>query len=139
VAANPSAPLNTDTFPPSRLLSTPAPSTTPGAPSGVAGTTPPGTSTPPAASTGPDPNLPATASGGRTQADRTRTGKNSINERYTDGVKLWDSRTHMSKAEWSRTCRRIENRLQNLQVDNLNVDVSGPKPRRSGKTPGGSG
>jgi len=45
----------------------------------------------------------------------------------------------MSKAEWSRTCRRIENRLQNLQVENLDVDVSGPKPRRTGKSPGGSG
>jgi hypothetical protein len=45
----------------------------------------------------------------------------------------------MSKAEWSRTCRRIENRLQNLQVENLDVDVSGPKPRRTGKSPGGKG
>jgi len=133
---NPSA-LNTDTFPPSRLLATP--STPPGAPSGVAGTPPPGTSTPPPAPTGADPNLPATASGGRLQGGSTRTGKNPSNERYDDCVKLWDSRTHMSKAEWSRTCRRIENRLQNLQVENLDVDVSGPKPRRTGKSPGGSG
>jgi hypothetical protein len=136
---NPSAPLNTDTFPTSRLLSAPAPSTTPGAPSGVAGTPSPGTSTPPPAPGGADPNLPATASGGRPQGERTRTGKNPINERYDDCVKLWDSRTHMSKAEWSRTCRRIENRLQNLQVENLDVDVSGPKPRRTGKSPGGRG
>ena len=132
---NPSAPLNTDTFPPSRLLSTPAPGTS----SGVAGTPPPGTSTPPPAPAGADPNLPATASGGRPQGEGTRTGKNPINERYDDCVKLWDSRTHMSKAEWSRTCSRIENRLQNLQVENLDVDVSGPKPRRTGKSPGGSG
>jgi hypothetical protein len=37
----------------------------------------------------------------------------------------------MSKAEWSRTCRRIENRLQNLKVENMDVDVSGPKPREA--------
>jgi hypothetical protein len=69
----------------------------------------------------------------------TRTGKNPINERYADCVRLWDRETHMSKADWSRTCRRIENRLQNLQVENLNVDVSGPKPRKTGKSPGDSG
>jgi hypothetical protein len=45
----------------------------------------------------------------------------------------------MSKAEWSRTCRRIENRLQNLRVENSDVDVSGSKPRRTGKSPGGKG
>jgi hypothetical protein len=36
-------------------------------------------------------------------------------------------------------CRRIENRLQNLRVENLDVDVSGSKPRRTGKSPGGKG
>jgi len=122
------APLNTQA--PSRTVPTPAPSagapTQPGSPAAGA----------PAA---PDPNLPATASGGRPQpggAQSTRTGKNPINERYADCVKLWDNKTHMSKAEWSRTCRRIENRLQNLNVENMDVDVSGPKPRRAGKSPG---
>jgi hypothetical protein len=28
----------------------------------------------------------------------------------------------------SRTCRRIENRLQNLRVENMDLDVSGPSP-----------
>ena len=47
-----------------------------------------------------------------------------------------DNQTHISKAEWSRTCRRIENRLQTLRVENMDVDVSGPKSRRTGKSPG---
>jgi hypothetical protein len=66
----------------------------------------------------------------------TRTGKNPINERYEDCVKLWDSETHMSKSDWSRTCRRVENRLQNLKVEDLNTDLSGPKPRKNGGGPG---
>src|SRR5262245_3918353 len=133
-------PLNTQVLPPSRSLPTPAPSANssgqplPGSP----------TDTPAAgAPTAPDPNLPATASGGRpppgganASAQSTRTGKNPISERYTDCVKLWDNQTHMSKTEWARTCRRIENRLQNLKVENMDVDVSGPKPRRAGKSPG---
>jgi hypothetical protein len=83
----------------------------------------------------PDPNLPATASSGATGSAQ-RTGKNPITEHYTDCVKLWDNQTHMSKSEWSRTCRRIENRLQNLRVENMDANISGPKPRRTGKSPG---
>jgi hypothetical protein len=142
-AGSPAAPLNTDVFPPSRLLPTPAPSAA--APGQAGGAAPPGTAAP-GVPTGPDPNLPATASGGRPQpgganasAPSTRTGKNPSNERYADCVKLWDSQTHMSKSDWSRTCRRIENRLQHLQVENLNSDLSGPKPRKDGRSSGGSG
>jgi hypothetical protein len=125
------APLNTQVLPPSRSLPAPAPSTS--SPPAQLGTGVPGS---PAAGApaAPDPNLPATASGGR--AHSTRTGKNPINERYADCMKLWDNQTHMSKADWSKTCRRIENRLQNLKVENMDVDISGPKPRRAGKSPG---
>src|SRR4029077_4696028 len=96
------------------------------------GTTPPAGTASPGAPAAPDPNQPATASGGATGSAQ-RTGKNPITERYADCVKLWDNQTHMSKGEWSRTCRRIENRLQNLRVENMDVDVSGPKSRRTGK------
>ena len=140
--AAPTAPPNTSVSPPSRVLPTPAPST---AATGQSGGTPsPGTATP-GAPTGPDPNLPATASGGRPQPggansseQSTRTGKNPINEGYADCLKLWDVETHMSKSDWSRACQQIENRSQNLQVEDLNTDLSGPKPRKNGRS-GGSG
>jgi hypothetical protein len=32
-----------------------------------------------------------------------------------DCVRMWDRGTHMSKQEWSRTCARVQDRLQNLQ------------------------
>jgi hypothetical protein len=143
-SAAPSLGPGATTSPPSstapRSLPTPVPSTTAPAQPGTA--TVPGN---PAAGApaAPDPNLPATASGARPQpgganssAQSPRTGKNPINERYADCVKLWDNQTHMSKADWSKTCRRIENRLQNLKVENMDVDTSGPKPRRVGKSPG---
>jgi hypothetical protein len=100
-------------------------------PSGAAATTPPTGTASPGAPAAPDPNLPATASGGA-PGSAQRTGKNPITEHYADCVKLWDSHTHMSKAEWLR----IENRLQNLRVENMDLGVSGPKPRRTGKSPG---
>jgi hypothetical protein len=136
----PTAPPNTSVSPPSRVLPTPAPSTTAAGQSEDA--PPPGTARP-GAPTGPDPNLPATASGGRPQpgganssVESTRTGKNPINEGYDECVKLWTSETHMSKSDWSRTCRRVENRLQNLKVEDLNTDLSGPKPRKDRRGPG---
>jgi len=42
----------------------------------------------------------------------------------------------MSKVVFFRATPRTENRLQNLKVENKDVDVSGPKPRRAGKSPG---
>jgi hypothetical protein len=29
---------------------------------------------------------------------------------------MWDRGTHMTKRDWSRTCRRVQNRLQSLDV-----------------------
>jgi hypothetical protein len=28
---------------------------------------------------------------------------------------IWDRGTHMTKTEWSRTCRRVQNRLRQLE------------------------
>jgi hypothetical protein len=40
-----------------------------------------------------------------------------------DCIKMWDSGTHMTKQQWSRTCKRVQTRL-----DNLKVDAIIPKP-----------
>ena len=29
---------------------------------------------------------------------------------------MWDRGTHMTKRDWARTCRRVQNRLQSLDV-----------------------
>ena len=88
-----------------------------------------GSATPPAPAA--DRSGPTT-SGGRGSAVTAGT---ESGERYTDCVRLWDSGTHMSKQAWARTCRRIENRLQNLQVENLDVDSMGAKARKKRKSP----
>ena len=33
-----------------------------------------------------------------------------------DCVRMWDRGTHMSKRDWSQTCRRVQNRLQQLEL-----------------------
>ena len=41
-----------------------------------------------------------------------------------DCIQMWDSGTHMTKQEWSRTCRRVQTRL-----DSLDVDANSPKTK----------
>lgn len=48
------------------------------------------------------------------QSRENRTGKNPLNETYTSCVRMWDAQTHMTRAEWQRACKRVENRLQSL-------------------------
>ena len=49
------------------------------------------------------------------QPGGNRTGKNALSESYTTCLNIWDPGTHMSKGEWARACKRVENRLDMLQ------------------------
>ena len=50
-------------------------------------------------------------------------------EAIAECILLWDRATHMTKQEWSRTCRRVQSRLDGLKVENLEF----PKAGRSRK------
>jgi hypothetical protein len=56
---------------------------------------------------------------GSGQPFSTRTGKNALNETVTDCMKIWEPATHMSKADWQRTCRRVQGRLDQVTKDVL--------------------
>ena len=66
--------------------------------------------------TGPIRPIPPNSqtSSGSNQSPSTRTGKNSLNETVGDCMRLWDPATHMSKADWQRTCRRVQGRLDQV-------------------------
>ena len=34
----------------------------------------------------------------------------------SDCERMWDRGTHMTKRDWSQTCRRVQNRLQQLEI-----------------------
>jgi hypothetical protein len=42
--------------------------------------------------------------------------KSTQDAAVADCERMWDRGTHMTKQEWSRTCRRVQNRLQQIQV-----------------------
>ena len=70
------------------------------------------TEAPPSASKRPTPG------GAGSSEQSRRTGKNPLNETYDSCLRMWDRATHMSRQEWARACRRVANRLNNLQVNN---------------------
>ena len=53
--------------------------------------------------------------------NRPQSREEAHDSAVADCMRMWDFGTHMTKQAWLRTCKRIETRL-----DNLNVDVVKP-------------
>ena len=67
------------------------------------------------------------------QSRQNKTGKNALSESYTSCLNIWDGGTHMSRGEWARACKRVENRLQTLQEQALEANAKQRRPRLSEK------
>jgi hypothetical protein len=57
-------------------------------------------------------------------------GKTSVEEAKAECMRMWDAGTHMTKREWSSTCDRIQTRLDNLKIENLDVMGTGTGMRK---------
>jgi hypothetical protein len=55
----------------------------------------------------------------RLTPNRAQSSQNVHDNAVADCMQMWDSGTHMTKPEWLRTCRRVETRLDNLNVESL--------------------
>jgi hypothetical protein len=44
------------------------------------------------------------------------TGQNAHEAAIMDCERMWDRGTHMTKQSWAQTCRRVQNRLQQLEL-----------------------
>jgi hypothetical protein len=60
----------------------------------------------------------------RQSLSRPQPRQNGHDSAFADCMQMWDSGTHMTKQEWSRSCKRVQARL-----DSLNVDAIMPKPK----------
>jgi hypothetical protein len=58
-----------------------------------------------------------------------RTGKSAVAEAKAECMRMWDAGTHMSRQEWSRTCDRIQTRLDNLKIENLDLMGTGMRKK----------
>jgi hypothetical protein len=60
----------------------------------------------------------------RQSPGRSQSRQNEHDSAIIDCMQMWDSGTHMTKQQWSRTCKRVQTRLENLKVDGII-----PKPK----------
>jgi hypothetical protein len=67
-----------------------------------------------------------------------RTGKSAVEDSKAECIRMWDAGTHMSKQEWSSTCARVQTRIENLKVENLDVMGVGVRKKSSGAGKQGS-
>lgn len=84
----------------------------------------------------------AFAQGPVAPSDRPKAGasKQGTDDAIPECMRLWDAKTHMSRQEWARTCKRIQSRLENLKIEQLDTTGTGIK-KKMGKqgSIGGSG
>ena len=60
---------------------------------------------------------PAGISPQRQSPSRPQSRQNTYDRAVADCMQMWDAGTHMTKQEWSRSCRRVQTRLDNLNLD----------------------
>ena len=53
---------------------------------------------------------------GKGRAAPKSTRDTATTEALTSCIAMWEKSTHMSRQEWDRACRRVANRIQNLNV-----------------------
>ena len=96
------------------------------------GSVPPQDNQMPPSSSGNARNEPGGANSSP-ESRQNRTGKNALSESYTSCLNIWDAGTHMSKREWAVACKRVENRLEQLQADAQRADQRQRRSRLSEK------
>ena len=74
----------------------------------------------------PSAPVPKSADG---KATPSRVSKQATDDGVQDCMRLWDAKTHMSRVEWVRTCKRVQNRLENLKVDSLDMTGMGARTK----------
>jgi hypothetical protein len=79
------------------------------------------------------PNLRKIAPARRPGQTAGAPGKYEAVTATPSAVGRWEPGSHTSKRDWSRTCRRIENRLEGLHVETLDVDRTTPSARKKGR------
>src|SRR5436190_13785928 len=101
---------NVDANPPTQRL----PGTTANAPNG---SLQPGAASPNAAVPTPSGSGRPDPGGANSSPGTAGAGKDAAKSAMADCMGLWDKGTHMTKAEWATTCRRVQGRLDNLKID----------------------
>ena len=60
----------------------------------------------------------------RGSADAPQSRQKVHDRDVADCMQMWDSGTHMTKQQWASTCKRVQTRL-----DDLNIEATMPKTK----------
>jgi hypothetical protein len=83
------------------------------------------------------PPVAATPAKPKSAAEVAREAKAAAEHTIAECMQLWDKGTHMSKQAWASTCKRIQTRLENLKVENLDVMGTGVRKKSGAGGPQG--
>jgi hypothetical protein len=72
----------------------------------------------------PAPTAPAPPTAAAPVAKQPMRGPD---QEYKECLNLWDAATHMTRAEWAATCRRIQNRLNDITTQAAQLNARAPR------------
>ena len=52
-------------------------------------------------------------------------------ENIAECMRMWDAATHMTKQQWAQTCERIQIRLENLRIENMDFMGTSLRKKKS--------
>jgi hypothetical protein len=72
------------------------------------------------------PIPPAKAAGPGDDKQKARAKEN-----IAECMRMWDAATHMTKQQWAQTCERIQIRLENLRIENMDFMGTSLRKKKS--------
>ena len=63
--------------------------------------------------------------------DDKTAAKARAKESIAECVRMWDAATHMTKQQWAQTCERIQIRLENLRIENMDFMGTSLRKKKS--------
>ena len=66
------------------------------------------------------------------ESRRWRFPQDAYEDAIADCMRMWDARSHMTKRDWLRTCKRFEARVEGLKLDAI-VPVAKITSQRSAR------
>ena len=79
----------------------------------------------------PPPTAPIPPAKAAAPGDDTPAAKARAKENIAECMRMWDAATHMTKQQWAQTCERIQIRLENLRIENMDFMGTSLRKKKS--------
>ena len=79
----------------------------------------------------PPPTAPIPPAKAATPGDDKPAAKARAKQNIAECMGMWDAATHMTKQQWAQTCERIQIRLENLRIENMDFMGTSLRKKKS--------